>query len=144
MIRNAPHSLGPVLDREKARETLGLESTVPIVGWVGRLSPEKGPDVLLRAMRLIGGSQTRVSYVGDGPARSALEAQEAEMIANGSLDSDQVRFHGAVLDAGRLLKAFDVLVLSSRTEGTPMVLFEAMDAGVAVAPNDALVLSAIR
>ena len=54
------------------------------------------------------------------------------MVANGSLDSDQLRFHGTVLDAGRLLKAFDVLVLSSRTEGNPMVLFEAMDAEVPV------------
>ena len=54
------------------------------------------------------------------------------MVANGSLDSDQVRFHGTVVDTGRLLKAFDVVVLSSRTEGTPMVLFEAMDAEVPV------------
>ena len=103
-----------------------------IVGWVGRLSPEKGPDVLLRAMTLTGGLQARVSYLGDGPARASLEAQKREMIAGESLDSDQVRFHGSVPEAGRLLKAFDLLVLSSRTEGTPMILFEAMDAEVPV------------
>ena len=132
MIRNAPVSLEAPLTREEARRALNLPQEVPLVGWVGRLSPEKGPDVLLQAMTLIGGPRARVSYLGDGPARRPLEAQEREMVANGSLDSDQVRFHGTVLDAGRLLKAFDVLVLSSRTEGTPMVLFEAMDAEVPV------------
>lgn len=132
MIRNAPVSLGSGLDREEARETLGLPSEMPIVGWVGRLSPEKGPDVLLRAMGLIGRRRARISYLGDGPARIALEAQERQMVANESLESDQVRFHGIVPDAGRLLRAFDVLVLSSRTEGTPIILFEAMDAEVPV------------
>jgi len=54
------------------------------------------------------------------------------MVADESLDADQVSFHGTVLNAGRMLKAFDVLVLSSRTEGTPMILFEAMEAEVPV------------
>ena len=132
MIRNAPVGLETPLTRTEARRVLGLPEDGPIVGWVGRLSPEKGPDVLLRAMTLIGVPQAHVSYLGDGPARVALEAQEREMVAQESLDSDRVRFHGTVPNAGRLLKAFDVLVLSSRTEGTPMVLFEAMDAEVPV------------
>jgi glycosyltransferase involved in cell wall biosynthesis len=43
-----------------------------------------------------------------------------------------ITWHGVVPDAGRLLRAFDVLVLSSRTEGTPMVVLEAMAAGVPI------------
>jgi glycosyltransferase involved in cell wall biosynthesis len=43
-----------------------------------------------------------------------------------------VRWHGTVPDAGRHFAAFDVFVLSSRTEGTPIVLFEAMAAGVPI------------
>jgi len=132
MIRNAPVRLEAPLTRTDARRALGLPAEGPIVGWVGRLSPEKGPDVLLRAVTLIGRPQVHVSYLGDGPARVALEAQEREMVGDESLDFDRVRFHGTVPEAGRLLKAFDVLVLSSRTEGTPMILFEAMDAEVPV------------
>ena len=123
MIRNAPVGLDAPLTRTEARRALGLPQDGPIVGWVGRLSPEKGPDVLLRAVPLIGRRQLHVSYLGDGPARVALEAQERAMVADESLDADQVSFHGTVPNAGRMLKAFDVLVLSSRTEGTPMILF---------------------
>jgi glycosyltransferase involved in cell wall biosynthesis len=43
-----------------------------------------------------------------------------------------VKFHGRVPNAATLLRAFDVVVLSSRTEGTPMVLLEAMGAGVPI------------
>ncbi len=120
------------MTRTEARRALGLPEEGPIVGWVGRLSPEKGPDVLLRAVTLIGRPQVRLSYLGDGSSRVALEAQEREIVAHGSVDYDRVRFHGNVANAGRLLKAFDVLVLSSRSEGTPMILFEAMDAEVPV------------
>ena len=132
MIRNGPVGLGSKLDREEARQTLGLPLNGPMVGWVGRLSPEKGADVLLTAMEFADGYDVGVSFLGDGPERMALEAQEREMVARDSLLPGQVRFHGIVPEAGRLLKAFDVLVLSSRTEGTPMILFEAMDAEVPV------------
>jgi glycosyltransferase involved in cell wall biosynthesis len=43
-----------------------------------------------------------------------------------------MQFHGAVADARRFLAAFDVIVISSRTEGSPMVLLEAMAAEVPI------------
>ena len=132
MIRNGPVGWGSKLNREEARQTLGLPLNGPMVGWVGRLSPEKGADVLLNAMEFTEGYNVGISFLGDGPERMALEAQERELVAHDSLLHGQVRFHGIVPEAGRLLKAFDVLVLSSRTEGTPMILFEAMDAEVPV------------
>ena len=63
--------------------------------------------------------------VGDGPLRGELEQLARD--AGG-----RVQLVGAFEDADRLLPAFDVLVLSSRTEGTPMVLLEAMRAEVPV------------
>ncbi len=132
MIRNAPVDVGSKLSRTAAREALGLGVEGPIIGWVGRLSPEKGADVLLAAMDALGDTDVGCSYVGDGPERTPLEGQVEEMVRSGGLGNDQVRFHGSVPEAGRLLQAFDVVVLSSRTEGTPMILFEAMDAGVPV------------
>jgi glycosyltransferase involved in cell wall biosynthesis len=45
---------------------------------------------------------------------------------------DRIRWHGSLPGASRFFAAFDLFVLSSRTEGTPMVLFEAMAAGVPI------------
>ena len=116
------------LERAEARERLGIEGDVFHVGWVGRLSREKGADVLLDALaRLPDADRVSVSMIGDGPEAAALRAQ-AERLGIGA----HVRWHGAVDGAAALFAAFDAFVLSSRTEGTPMALFEAMAAGVPV------------
>jgi glycosyltransferase involved in cell wall biosynthesis len=65
--------------------------------------------------------------IGDGPERDRLREQ-VEKLGIGH----RVTWHGAVDTAASLIAAFDTFVLSSRTEGTPIALFEAMDAGVPV------------
>ena len=112
--------------KESARERLGLSSGIPTAGWIGRLSPEKGPDVMLDAIALCD-PRWRLSIIGDGKERVTLERRAANLGI-----ADRVVWHGALADAGSLITAFDAFVLSSRSEGTPIALFEAMHAGVPV------------
>lgn len=127
LVPNAYRGGPDTLDREAALRALGVPDDAFHVGFVGRLSPEKGPDVLLDALAGLGEVPWRASFLGEGPGREGLEARARELGI-----ADRVRFHGRVPRASRLFRAFDVFALSSRTEGTPMVLLEAMDAGVPV------------
>lgn len=124
-----PNALSPVpfLPRSTARARLGCTETGPLVGWVGRLSSEKGLDVLIDALACLTDVPVAVSVLGDGPLRGAAEAQ-----ANRLGVADRIRWHGVVRSAGQYFRGFDVFVLSSRTEGTPIVLLEAMAAEVPV------------
>lgn len=126
-VRNAWSPGAPLLDRDAARRALGLPPGGFAIGWLGRLSHEKGPDVLVQALPHLHDLPLFASVVGDGVMRLSLQAQARELRLNG-----RMRWHGVVPDAARVLAAFDVCVLSSRTEGTPMALFEAMAAGVPV------------
>lgn len=127
VIPNATDDGVAPASREHARRTLGLGPKDFVIGWVGRLSPEKGPDVFVAALAELVHSDVRACVVGDGPERHRLEAQAK------SLDvADRIRWVGSVPNAGRLFSAFDVFVLSSRTEGTPIVLIEALTAGVPI------------
>ena len=114
------------LEREEARRELGLADDVFAIGFVGRLSREKGPDIFVEAL---GSLEERAAavVVGDGRMREELDRRADELGVAGSL-----HWPGVVNEAGRLMKAFDALVLSSRTEGTPVVLLEAMAAGTPV------------
>jgi glycosyltransferase involved in cell wall biosynthesis len=129
-IHLLPNAGGDALDPENptaARRRLGVAVGQFHAGWVGRLSREKGPDILLDALAYLEDLPLVVSVVGDGPERERLRARASERGVDRHL-----RWHGMVPDAARLLTAFDVLVLSSRTEGVPMVLLEAMAAGVPI------------
>lgn len=124
LIRNAFRTATEFADRQTARERLGLSSALQI-GWVGRLSSEKGPDVMMEAMSRLSDLPVTLNFLGDGPLRPALMER-----AHALGISDAVRFHGTVAGASRILGAFDLIALSSRTEGTPMILLEAMAARV--------------
>jgi glycosyltransferase involved in cell wall biosynthesis len=124
LIPNAWAGAAP-LDRDQARQALGLDPEAPLIGWVGRLSAEKAPADFIRALGHIGQLSWEAAIIGNGPERPALEAlARAEGIA------DRVRWLGLVPEAGRAMGGFDAYVLSSRTEGTPIALLEAMAAGV--------------
>jgi glycosyltransferase involved in cell wall biosynthesis len=126
-VPNAWQRIAPPLDREAARRALRLPLDGFVVGWVGRLSAEKGPDVLLEALPHLNDVPLAVSMVGDGVQRASLQARAGKLGV-----ADRVHWHGVVPDAGRVFAAFDVCVLSSRTEGTPVVLFEAMATDVPI------------
>ncbi len=95
---------------------------------VGRLSDEKGFDLLLRAFARCVPRHTEWSLViaGEGPNRAQLEAQAAEADL-----ASRVHLPGLVRDLDALLASSDLFVLSSRFEGFPNALLEAMSAGVA-------------
>jgi glycosyltransferase involved in cell wall biosynthesis len=126
LIPNGFAPLRPPLTRQVARQRLGIGANDTVVGWVGRLSREKGPDVMLDALAASDPSW-RLSVVGDGPERDRLTDQANRLGVAG-----RVMWHGAVAEAGLLLGAFDAFVLSSRTEGTPITLLEAMAASVPI------------
>ena len=115
------------LSPEAARAALGLSLEVFHIGWVGRISREKGADILIEALPALTDIKLHVTLIGNGVERATLEHRVNELKLE-----DRVSFHGEVARASRLFPAFDLFVLSSRTEGTPITLFEAMDSGVPI------------
>jgi glycosyltransferase involved in cell wall biosynthesis len=101
----------------------------PVVGALGRLSPEKGFDVAVRALRVL--PDATLVLVGDGPEREQLEALAAELGV-----AQRLKLVGWSNEARRYLPGFDVLVLPSRLEGFPLAMLEAMLASVPVVAAD--------
>lgn len=116
-----------VLDAHAARRTLGLARHAYVLGWVGRLIRVKGCDIFLRALANLKDLPVEAVIIGDGPERSSLESLASSLGLQG-----RVKFVGQVDTAAPLFSAFDLFVLSSTSEGTPLTLLEAMAAGVPV------------
>lgn len=114
------------LDRHAARRALGLPEAETILGWVGRMTHEKGLDVFIEAMAHTP-SHVLACIVGAGTERELAERRALELgIAS------RIHWAGLVSEAGRYFCAFDVLCQSSRTEGVPMTILEAMAMGVPI------------
>jgi len=103
------------------RADLGVEPEVPLVGVIGRLVPIKDHATLLLALEQLPG--VHLAVVGDGELRASLEARVAEMGLGG-----RVHFTGWRVDMPAVLADVDVVALTSRNEGTPVALIEALAA----------------
>jgi glycosyltransferase involved in cell wall biosynthesis len=115
--------------RPAARERFGLSPADFVVGTVGRLHREKNLDLLLDAFRTFSLDHPRGTLLiaGDGPERSSLPARAEELRIAG-----KVRFLGVVRHPWEVLAAADLFALSSRYEGMPNVILEAMAASLPV------------
>ncbi len=109
------------------RSEFGIEG--PIICAVGRLVGVKRFDLLLSAFQrvLATGKQATLLLVGDGPLEDELRSMASELGIAAS-----VRFLGYRQDARQLMQASDAFVMSSDIEGLPIVMLEAMSAGVPI------------
>ncbi len=99
-------------------------SSAARLAFVGRLSPEKNLETLLRASSSMARhDRPQIDIIGDGPLRGALEAYARRELP------DTVRFHGWRDDMDDILERVDAVVLPSLREGTPLVLLEAATRG---------------
>lgn len=117
---------GPV---GQLRSSIGLAPGVPLVGSLGRLVPIKDHATLFTAMAATPGAHLAV--LGDGVLRPSLEALSRDLGLG-----DRTHFLGWWPDVPAALADLDVVALSSRNEGTPVALIEALAAGRPVVAAD--------
>jgi glycosyltransferase involved in cell wall biosynthesis len=120
-----------VLERREARHILGFDGAAAdlLVGVVGRLHPAKRPELALEAAAVINArrrTRMHVVFVGDGPARPALEALAGTLGVTAS-------FTGHVADAVRLMRGFDAALGTCPSEAFGLALLEAALVGIPVA-----------
>ncbi|WP_310411680.1 glycosyltransferase family 4 protein [Chamaesiphon sp. OTE_8_metabat_110] len=124
----------PILTPAPAIETARLLATPSLIA-VGRLEHCKGFDLLLRAFHQLQAKypQWQLTILGEGKHRAALEELRSQLAL-----TDRVHFPGAVTNVREYLHQADLFVLSSRIEGFPMALCEAMACGLPVVAADCL------
>lgn len=128
--RYLPNAVLPIGDTDIDRITPPIPEALPRpwIGYVGRLSSEKGWDVLLAAMQLLVRSQTvTLVLAGGGPDEEACRNRIKEL----ALD-DHVLLLGQLSSAQGLYPLLDALVLPSRSEGMPNSILEALHANVPI------------
>jgi len=110
-------------DRRAARARLGIPEEAFVVGTVSRLVPQKTVGDLVEAVARL--PQVTLVVAGDGPDRASVEKRIRTLGVG-----HRVRLLGARDDVPELLPAFELFALSSRWEGEPIALLEAMAAGL--------------
>jgi glycosyltransferase involved in cell wall biosynthesis len=119
--------------RARARIQLEIPPQSPVITTIGRLTPIKDHATFLATARRIVQIDPSALFLiaGDGELRAALEAQASELHI-----LERTRFLGWRRDLDTLYAATDIFLLTSRNEGTPVALIEALAAGCASVSTD--------
>ncbi len=119
---------GPDPDARRAlRAELGIPADAFAVGTVGRLYVEKGHAYLIRSLAPLLGERFHLVITGEGPEKDNLAAQAAALPRK-----ECVHLTGNRRDVPRLYAALDAFALTSKSEGLPLVLPEAMASGLPI------------
>jgi len=115
------------------RKSLNLSENHLLVGIVARLVPVKNHQLLLQAVAELTDSipELHLAIIGGGELESSLRQQ-----ATASGISDRVHFCGLISEIEEVYADLDLLVLSSKNEGTPVVIIEALASGCPVAATN--------
>lgn len=118
-------------ERDAVRSALGVGPEERVVGCVGNINPVKGYEYFLRAASLVRGRLKGVKFVIAGASLDSQKAYHATLVGLvGSLGMGKdVIFAGYRDDIPAVLSVFDVYVLPSVAEGTPIAVLEAMAMG---------------
>lgn len=119
--------------RVAVRKRLGIDSEVPLLVCAARLSPQKAIDILLLSMAALAqrGHECRCVVLGDGPLKEELLSQVQSLGLQ-----DRVLLAGLQKDVTPYFQAADIFVLTSRREGLPLALLEAMSCGLPCVVTD--------
>jgi len=126
--------------RDGLRRAAGIDAAAPVVGYVGRLSPEKGIETLLEAvarLRAREGSAPLLFVVGEEPGRERGYRRALGERAASLGIAATTHFFGWVEDAAAASADFDVHVVCSRAEPFGLATLEGMAHGHAVVATDA-------
>ena len=117
------------VDKIHLKTMMGIPASSPVIGSVGRLSEQKSPLDFVWVAERVHGSRPDAHFVwvGDGP----LESEVRKLSSSLSLDS-VIHWLGHRTDVPHLLQTFDCFLLTSRWEGFPLVILEAMASSVPV------------
>lgn len=118
-------------DVEQRRQSVGVNGNAYLVGTAGRFFPEKDYGTLLRGFAAFAATNphAHLAMIGDGPERPSLEALAR---SSGDAISSRIHFLGWRTDLVELLPLLDAFVLSSKSEGLPLVALEALACGVPI------------
>ncbi len=119
--------------RGRFRSEIGLGAGDVVFGTVGRIAPIKNHELFLRAAAIVARElpEGRFVVIGGGEGAERLRRFASELGIG-----DCVRFAGVRTDLPSIYADLDVMALTSRNEGTPLSLIEAMAAGVPVVATD--------
>jgi glycosyltransferase involved in cell wall biosynthesis len=118
------------------RDELGLRGAFPVVGYVGRIMPEKDLETWLRAAAVLARGQANARFVLVGDGRDGETRTELERLAAELGIADRVIFTGYRSDLLAVYATFDMFLLTSRREGLPNSLLEAMAMALPVVTTD--------